>query len=127
VNNFKKQKRKRWSLLKNLYYALDGLYEVLKHEMPFRIEVITFVILTPVIFILPLTGGHRAIIFAFFFLVLIVELMNSAVERCVDLTTRKYHILAKRAKNAASSAVLLSIVALIIIGFFFVIKDCFFR
>ena len=123
----KSKRKKKWSIHKNLFYALEGLYEVLKHEMPFRIEVITFAILTPVMFVLPLTGGHRAIIFAFFFLVLIVELINSAVERCVDLTIRKYHILAKRAKNAASSAVLLSIVALIIVGFFFIIKDCFFK
>ena len=60
---------------------------------------------------MPVGGTQKAILCAAVLLVLIVELLNSAVEAAVDLVTQEKHTLAKRAKDAGSAAVFLSLCA----------------
>jgi len=90
--------------------ALAGLRAAWQHEDAFRQEVLIAVIAIPVALLLPVNPPGKALMIASILLVLIVELLNSALEAAVDHTSLEQHPLAKRAKDIASAAVLLSIV-----------------
>ena len=97
--------------------ALQGLRAAFQHEEAFRQEVFIAVIAIPVALFLPASALGKALMIASILLVLIVELLNSAIESAVDHTSLELHPLAKRAKDIASAAVFLSIVnALVVWG-----------
>lgn len=93
-----------------LHYSLEGLAAACRHEDAFRLEVLLAAILIPVALILPATGLGKALMIATVLLVLIVELLNSAVEAAVDRISLENHLLAKRAKDLGSAAVFLSLI-----------------
>ena len=93
-----------------LGYSLAGLKAAFIHEDAFRQEVILAVILIPAAFFMPVSGLGKALMIASVLLVLIVELLNSAVEAAVDRISLENHRLAKRAKDIGSAAVFLSLV-----------------
>ena len=90
--------------------ALQGLRAAWQHEDAFRQEVLIAAIAIPVALLSPLGTLGKVMLIASIFLVLIVELLNSALEAAVDHTSLELHPLAKRAKDVASAAVFLSIV-----------------
>ena len=90
-------------------YSVDGLRAAFGHEDAFRQEVLLAAILIPVAFFLPASGLGKALMIAAVLLVLIVELLNSAVEAAVDRISLENHKLAKRAKDIGSAAVFLSL------------------
>ena len=92
------------------HYSLAGLAVAAKHEDAFRQELILVVLLAPVALWLGNTGVERALLIGSLILVLIVELLNSAVEATVDRISFENHRLAKRAKDIGSAAVMLSLV-----------------
>lgn len=93
-----------------LLYSLDGIRSSFRHEEAFRQEFCLFVILLPALYLLPVSVQFKVLLFTVNCLVLIVELLNSAIESVVDLVSPDYNILAKRAKDMGSAAVLLSII-----------------
>jgi len=99
--------RRIWNAL---FYSLDGLAAAFRHEDAFRQEVLLAVILVPAAFFMPASGTGKALMIASVLLVLIVELLNSAVEAAVDRISLENHLLAKRAKDIGSAAVFLSLV-----------------
>jgi len=90
--------------------ALQGLRAAWQHEDAFRQEVVIAVIAIPVALLLPVSALGKVMMIASIFLLLIVELLNSALEAAVDHTSLERHPLAKRAKDIASAAVMMSIV-----------------
>ena len=90
--------------------AWQGLCAAWKHEDAFRQELLVAAIAIPVALLLPASLTGKALMIFSILLVLIVELINSALEATVDHTSLELHPLAKRAKDIASAAVLLSIV-----------------
>ena len=96
-------------ILNAFFYSLDGLAAAFRHEDAFRQEVLLAAILVPAVFFLPASGTGRALMIASVLLVLIVELLNSAVEAAVDRISLENHQLAKRAKDIGSAAVFLSL------------------
>ena len=91
-------------------YSLAGLTAAYKHEDAFRQEVLLAVILIPLALFLTASGLAKALMVASVLLVLIVELLNSAVEATVDRISLENHLLAKRAKDIGSAAVMLSLI-----------------
>ena len=91
-------------------YSLDGLVAALRHEHAFRQELIAIAVLAPVGWVLGANGIQRALLIGCLVVVLIVELLNAAVEAVVDRVSLERHDLAKRAKDLGSAAVMLSIV-----------------
>ena len=89
--------------------ALQGLLAAWQHEDAFRQEALIAAIAIPVALLLPAGQLGKAMMVASILLVLIVELLNSALETAVDHTSLEQHPLAKRAKDIASAAVFLSI------------------
>ena len=90
--------------------AMHGLRDAWQHEDAFRQEVVIAAIAIPAALFLPVAPLGKVLMIASIFLVLIVELLNSALEAAVDYTSLDRHPLAKRAKDVASAAVFLSIV-----------------
>ena len=104
----------KYSLFKNGGYAVEGLIEVIQNESSFKLQVLLFVVMSIAAWFLPIDFAYKAILQASLFIPIMAELTNSAVERTVDLVTKEYHILAKRAKDVGATLVLLS---LIVTGF----------
>ena len=90
-------------------YSLKGLRAAYKHEQAFRQEVMVLLVLTPLGIWLGETGVERAMLIGSWFIVLIVELLNSAVEAAVDRVGLEHHKLSGRAKDIGSAAVMCSI------------------
>ncbi|MBI3042385.1 MAG: diacylglycerol kinase [Betaproteobacteria bacterium] len=99
--------RRIWNAL---FYSLDGLAAAFRHEDAFRQEAFLAAILIPAALFLPASGTGKALMIGSVLLVLIVELLNSAIEAAVDRVSRENHPLAKRAKDIGSAAVFLSLV-----------------
>jgi diacylglycerol kinase (ATP) len=97
-------------LLSAFQYSLKGLASCYRNEEAFRQETIVFVLLLPVIFLLPVAATLKLLLFAVNALVLIVELLNSAVEAIIDKVSPGYDELAGRAKDMGSAAVLISLI-----------------
>ena len=92
-------------------YSLAGLRGAVVDEAAFRQELILAVILTPVAVWLGENGVERAVMVGVLLLVLIVELVNSAIEAAVDRVGEEAHELSRRAKDLGSAAVFVSLIA----------------
>jgi diacylglycerol kinase (ATP) len=96
-------------------YSLAGFRAAYKHEDAFRQEVLLAAILIPLALWLPVTLIGKALMVSSVLLVIIVELINSAIEATVDRISLENHDLAKRAKDIGSSAVLVSLLNVIVV------------
>ena len=93
-----------------LFYSLDGFLAAFRNEDAFRQEVALAFVLIPAALLLPASGAGKALMIAAVLLVLIVELLNSGIEAVTDRVSLDNHVLAKRAKDMGSAAVLLALV-----------------
>lgn len=91
--------------------SIAGLAEAVRHEDAFRQELVLAAVFVPLAFIVGRSGVERALLIGAVLLVLIVELLNSAVEATVDRISFENHRLAKRAKDIGSAAVLVALLA----------------
>ncbi len=97
------------------FYSLNGLRFAVSSEPAFREEICLFVVLLVVLYFLPISIVFKSILFFANTLVLIVELLNSAIESIVDMASPDYHELARKAKDLGSAAVLVSLVLVIVL------------
>ena len=104
--------RRVWNAM---FYSFEGLTAAYRHEDAFRQEVLLALLLIPLAFFLPASGLGKALMIASVFLVLIVELLNSAVEATVDRVSLEQHRLAKRAKDIGSAAVMMSLANVVVV------------
>lgn len=91
------------------YYSLAGLKAAYVCEDAFRQEVRLAVLLIPLACFLPVGGIGRALMVGSVLLVLVVELLNSAVEAAIDRIGLEKHNLSKRAKDIGSAAVFIAL------------------
>ncbi len=98
-----------------LGYSLAGLRAAWRHESAFRQELLVALIVIPLGLWLGQGGVEKVLLAGSWVLVLIVELLNSAIEAVVDRIGQERHELAGRAKDLGSAAVLLTILLAILI------------
>ncbi len=98
-----------------LFYSIEGFGAAWKHEDAFRQESILALIMIPLALFLGETALERALMIASLMLVLVVELVNSAIEATVDRISLENHKLAKRAKDIGSAAVLISLINVMVV------------
>jgi len=98
-----------------LIYSFNGLRFAFTKEAAFRQETCIYVLLMIVLCFLPLSIVFKCILFGASTLVLIVELLNSAIESIVDMTAPEYNDLAKQAKDIGSAAVFVSIILSVVL------------
>lgn len=104
--------RRVWNAL---FYSIEGFRAAYRHEDAFRQETLLAAVLIPAAFWLGDTGIERALMVGSVILVLIVELINSAIEATVDRISLENHKLAKRAKDIGSASVLLALTNVIVV------------
>ncbi|MBI1423426.1 MAG: diacylglycerol kinase [Gammaproteobacteria bacterium] len=90
-------------------YSMKGMRAALQHESAFRQEAALFVVLLPAAFWLGQSWLQYILLISSLLLVLIVELLNSAVEAVVDRIGNEHNELAGRAKDMGSAAVFISL------------------
>ena len=98
-------------LIKAFWYSMSGLKSAWQNEEAFRTEVIIMVFMVPAALWLGTTIMQRVLLIGTFFMVLITELINSAIEAIVDRIGPEHHNLSKRAKDLGSAAVFISLLA----------------
>lgn len=94
---------------------MQGLNAAFRNEAAFRQEVLLVVCLLPVAIWLAPGYFEMALLIAVLFLVLITELLNSAVEAVVDRVGDEHHELAGRAKDIGSAAVFISLTLVVVV------------
>jgi len=104
--------RRVWNAM---FYSVDGFRAALEHEDAFRQELLLAAVLIPLALLLPASAIGKALMVASVLLVLVVELLNSAIEATVDRISLDNHQLAKRAKDIGSAAVFVALVNVVVV------------
>ena len=105
----------KFSIFKNVTYALEGAKTVLKSETSFKTQLVAITAIGLVLLFIDLSTISKLVLFFSTWLILIAEAFNSAIERVVDLVTQDYHQLAKEAKDIGSFGVLLTFIFIAVI------------
>ncbi len=110
-------------VIKATGYSWKGFVAAWKNESAFRQECVIGLVLLPFAFIIGQSMFQVALLISVLAVVLITELLNSAVEAVVDRVGEEYHDLAGRAKDMGSAAVFVSLSLVIIVWTMMVIKN----
>lgn len=97
-------------ILKAFTYSYDGFMATFKSEAAFRQDLLFCLIFGASLFWLPFRGADLALMIFSLILILLMELINSAIEAVVDRISPDYHELSKKAKDIGSLIVLLSFI-----------------
>lgn len=103
---------------KSLKYAFHGISEAWMHHINFRRQVLIGLAATLIGFVLDLSTVEWVLLIIVIGLVLMAELINTAVEEVVNLVTREHRQEAKIAKDVSAGMVLLAAVTSLIVGLF---------
>jgi diacylglycerol kinase (ATP) len=95
-----------------MQYSEQGIRFAWRDEAAFRQEIALTLLLAPLTLWLQLPTLHTVLLLALMVLVLVTELLNSALEAVVDMTTPDIHVLAGKAKDCGSAAVFLTLLLL---------------
>ena len=101
-------------LFKAFDNSMAGLFAAFRSEEAFRIEAGLALVLIPLALIIPATSVERALLIGSTLVVMLVELLNSALEAVVDRISLERHPLSKQAKDIGSAAVLLAVILFLI-------------
>lgn len=102
------KRRNLRNFIASVRYSIEGFFAALKHEPSFREDLWFAILLVPFAIVLPVNAVSTAVMIGSLFLIIIVELLNSAIEWTIDYVKPERHPLAKRVKDMASAAVFLS-------------------
>ncbi|HKB91883.1 MAG TPA: diacylglycerol kinase [Opitutaceae bacterium] len=103
------------NFIRSISYALSGFSAALKHEPSFREDLVFAILLVPFTVILRVKAIESAVMIASLFLIIIVELLNSAIEWTIDYISTAEHPMAKRAKDMASAAVFVTYINCVVV------------
>ncbi|MCW8887274.1 MAG: diacylglycerol kinase [Motiliproteus sp.] len=106
-------------------YSFKGLTACWKNEAAFRQELMFCVVLLPLSFMVGQDPLETALLITTLFLVLLMELLNSAIEAVVDRIGHEMHDLSGRAKDIGSAAVFLALLLVVIVWGLMILKNVF--
>lgn len=107
-------------------YSMNGLRLAVTQEAAFRQELCLYIVLLVVLFFLPLPLVFKCVLLLVNTIVLLVELLNSAIESIIDMTSPDYHELAKKGKDLGSAAVFISLALVVVLwlyAIYFMVKN----
>lgn len=108
--------RDKKTLWRSFVYAFEGLCEVIATERNMRIHLAIATVTVLFAWWLQIPTDHWLILLLVIAGVFVLEILNSAIERTVDLVTEDFHPLAKKAKDASAAAVFVYCLFAVIIG-----------
>ncbi|MEI8055017.1 MAG: diacylglycerol kinase [bacterium] len=106
-NHYTKQNK---SLLKAFYYATCGFKTIFQDDAAFKQEVFLTIVVLPLALFFGVTVVEKTILISCWFLVLLMEIINSTIEAVVNRISLEIHPLSKKIKDMSAAAVLLSII-----------------
>lgn len=101
---------------RSLRFAWNGLATLAREEQSFRLQLLAAAALTVLVFLFDLSRSETAILVVVAAFTLVLELLNGAVERLVDLFKPRIHAYAEQIKDMMAGAVLVSSVGALIVG-----------
>ena len=113
-NKLKSQGRAKF--FDSVNHALDGINYTVSHERNFKVELVMMVLVLVAGIYFKISNIEWVVLLLTIASVLTLELINTGIERCVDLVTKEYHELAKNAKDIAAGAVLVMSMFAVCIG-----------
>jgi undecaprenol kinase len=102
--------------IQSLRHAINGLKEVLRREKNFQIQVLIAAAVFVAMLLLPLTGMERVVLVLVTFLVLLLEMTNSALEYTLDIFRPEQNSAVGRVKDVMAGAVLLASIGAALVG-----------
>ncbi len=102
-------------LIRATYFSFSGLRAAFQGEAAFRLELLILALVVPAAWILTNHGAERVLLIGSWLLVIVVELINSAIETVVDRLGTERHELSGRAKDLGSAAVFCAIVLAVVV------------
>ncbi len=109
VSEFKSKSGLR-RIFSAFFYSVDGFRAAWRNEHAFRQELVLVIIGIIIALILPVSAFEKLMMIAVLLQILVVELINSAIEAVVDRVSLERHRLSKNAKDFGSAAVLLTLI-----------------
>jgi diacylglycerol kinase len=106
----------RKQLKKSLDHASKGLFDLIRQEQNLQIEILIGIFILILAFVLRLSTNDLSLVLLVITLVLLTELINSAVERAIDVLKPRIHNYVKEIKDIMAAASLLSVIVAMIIG-----------
>lgn len=103
-------------LIKSFVYAFRGLFKVIREEQNLRIQIVVSILAVLVGFLLHITLLEWAIIVLIIGLVILMEILNSAVERVSDVLKPRIHTYVKDIKDIMAAAVMVSSIMAVVVG-----------
>ncbi|MGB6127570.1 MAG: diacylglycerol kinase [Psychrilyobacter sp.] len=113
----KKKITKNGKFNESINYALEGIVTAIKTERNMRIHIFAGILVVILSLIFGVTGSDLKSLSFAVTLVFLAELLNTAIEATVDISTTRYHPLAKKAKDVAAGAVLIASLNALVIGY----------
>lgn len=107
---------KNKSFLQSLHHAYNGIKELLKNERNMRIHIAMTVLVVTCSIVFGLTALEKAVVISLCAIVISAELINTAIENAVNLSTAVFNMYARRAKDAAAAAVLVVSIGAAVVG-----------
>lgn len=104
-------------LLDSFNYAIEGIIYAFRTQRNMRIHFIVAILVLIAAFVFDITKLEFITLAISITMVMSAELINTAIESAIDLTTNHYHPLAKIAKNTAAAAVLLTAINAVLVGY----------
>lgn len=104
------------NLIKSFFYALQGVWHCIRRERNFRIHMVAALTVALFSYFYGVPESRIPLLVFGVIFVFVTEMINTAVETVVDLCSPEYHALAKKAKDIAAGAVLISAVCSVIIA-----------
>ncbi len=105
------------NIINSFNYAVTGILQAMKTEKNLRFQYITAIVVISFSLFFDFSRLEFLILLVTISLVLITEMLNTAIEKTIDIITKDYHPLAKIAKDVAAGAVLISAVNAIVVGY----------
>ena len=98
----------KYSIFSNTRYALNGFLVLFRFETSFKLQLLLFIVLFIIILFLDIDFVDKIKLLLSSAIPIYSEIVNSAIERCVDLVTNEYNEIAKQAKDIGAFLVFIS-------------------
>ncbi|NMB61295.1 MAG: diacylglycerol kinase family protein [Chloroflexi bacterium] len=109
---------RKFSIKQSFQFAFDGFLYALRTQRNLRIQLIAAIVVITLSTFLPMNMIEWAILFLLIALVIVAEILNTAIEKTIDLIVTEYNPLAKTIKDLSAAAVLFIALTAVVVGLF---------
>ncbi|MBI5023049.1 MAG: diacylglycerol kinase [Candidatus Magasanikbacteria bacterium] len=103
-------------IMRSFHYALKGLFLIFKEEQSFRVQVVAAVVVVVIMFVFPTKNWEKVALILVTSWVLVLELINSILERMADILKPRMHLGVEAVKDIMAAAVFIASFTALIIG-----------